>query len=263
MQKQALSLMLLLLLPAFSLLAQTDQTVHVVKYLYTVQDPTGMVHTERMLLLIGKEMSAFKSYDKFVRDSTIFAKQNLAFDSRALKRGTDAQLYKIYYQNKGLFTRTLLHTYFWEEDWPFYDWNISPETTTLQGLTCQKATTYSPATNTEWTVWFTPDVPFSVGPGTLHGLPGLIVKAENNEKTITYELLNVASPAAPFQTIEFPQKAVKITKSEYNKMLEAARKDPVGFATNSGALNGNVQGVNISPPNPATKPPKKERKTGN
>ena len=255
--------MLLLLLPAFSLLAQTDQTVHVVKYLYTVQDPTGMVHTERMLLLIGKEMSAFKSYDKFVRDSTIFAKQNLAFDSRALKRGTDAQLYKIYYQNKGLFTRTLLHTYFWEEDWPFYDWNISPETISLQGLTCQKATTYTPATNMEWTVWFTPDVPFSVGPGTLHGLPGLIVKAENNEKTLRYELLNVATPAASFQTIEFPQKAVKTTKSEYNKMLEAARKDPVGFATNSSALNGNVQGVNITPPNPVSKPPKKERKSGN
>lgn len=55
-------------------------------------------------------------------------------------------------------------------------WRLTAEQDTVCGYACQKATgTYY---GREWTVWFAKDIPCQAGPWRLHGLPGLIMKAE-------------------------------------------------------------------------------------
>lgn len=62
-----------------------------------------------------------------------------------------------------------------------FKWNLLPDTKTIEGYPCQKATTKFGGRN--WTAWFTMDIPFPEGPYKFHGLPGLIVKLENENRT--------------------------------------------------------------------------------
>ncbi len=46
----------------------------------------------------------------------------------------------------------------------------------------------------EWTVYFTEDIPFPGGPYKLQGLPGLIIQAQNKDKSILYEYAALEDP---------------------------------------------------------------------
>lgn len=58
-------------------------------------------------------------------------------------------------------------------------WNIIPDSTnTVLGYECLKAETDYHGRH--WTAWFSPEIPVADGPWKLHGLPGLIMKAETD-----------------------------------------------------------------------------------
>lgn len=66
-----------------------------------------------------------------------------------------------------------------------FDWEMIPGHETILGFDCNRArTTYRGRT---WTVWFTFDIPYSVGPWKLGGLPGLILKAEDDQGLFKWE----------------------------------------------------------------------------
>ncbi len=75
------------------------------------------------------------------------------------------------------------------EDLCYYDepldeqvWEIGDSTTTILGYECMVA--QANYHGRKWTAWFAPEIPLSFGPWKLHGLPGLILKAEaDNGKT--------------------------------------------------------------------------------
>ncbi|MFY7739994.1 MAG: GLPGLI family protein [Flavobacterium sp.] len=64
-----------------------------------------------------------------------------------------------------------------------YNWEITKDTTTINGLMCYKATTTKQIAgigeftgkNLLVTAWFTPSIPVSFGPNGFDGLPGLIL----------------------------------------------------------------------------------------
>lgn len=63
-------------------------------------------------------------------------------------------------------------------------WEILPETAEICGYTCRKAVAnYLGRT---WIVWFTEEIPISVGPWLLWGTPGLILKAEDEQFFFTF-----------------------------------------------------------------------------
>jgi len=62
------------------------------------------------------------------------------------------------------------------------EWEIKEDTLTVGGYKCTKATLKQMP---DVVVWFTPDIPVSSGPYMFHGLPGLVMKMQNNfEETV-------------------------------------------------------------------------------
>lgn len=72
-----------------------------------------------------------------------------------------------------------------KEDYPEFDWDISLNNTReIGGYQCHRATTTFRGRNYE--AWFTMKIPIDAGPWKLHGLPGLILEAKDEEGIIQF-----------------------------------------------------------------------------
>lgn len=67
-----------------------------------------------------------------------------------------------------------------------FNWKIGTEKMKIGSYNTQKATT--DFGGRKWTAWFTADLPLQDGPYKFHGLPGLIVKIEDEGKNYSWEL---------------------------------------------------------------------------
>ncbi|WP_445452889.1 GLPGLI family protein [Flavobacterium sp. 25HG05S-40] len=127
-----------------------------------------------------------------------------------------------------------------------YQWKLESETKKIGDYTCYKATYLIPVSESEKeayeklknkkedgktqfmmlsepkeqliTVWYTPEIPFSHGPGEYWGLPGLILEA-NFDKTVILCSKVILNPKEKL-TIKVPNKGKKVTKSEYERLVQ-------------------------------------------
>ncbi|NHN26346.1 GLPGLI family protein [Flavobacterium jejuense] len=75
---------------------------------------------------------------------------------------------------------TEFDTLFVKEKAKNINWELVDETKIISSFTCQKA--IGKFRGRTYTVWFTNDIPISVGPWKLNGLPGLILEASDTKK---------------------------------------------------------------------------------
>lgn len=228
----------------FGLMASAQNRA-IYEYKYKI-DSTKLdsLKTEWMYLDITKDGSKYYSKKAFDRDSISAeaVRKQIASGSRSISvsRHRDAgdveyEVQKTYPDFKTYITTSIDNdSYKVLEDRPF-NWKILPEKQKIGEFEAQKAeTTFA---GRQWTVWFTTDVPFQDGPYKFHGLPGLIIKAEDKTKTHVMELKalkplvivkqeDVNAPdgkAIPFLT----KKPIEISRSQYAKQLQQYRNDPV------------------------------------
>lgn len=99
------------------------------------------------------------------------------------------------------------------------NWILNEEDTiTLQGMLCKKATT-TYAQN-EWVAYYTEEIPSSVGPWKLYGLPGMIVKAFDKDNVHSFEVRELRQESLP---IEYEKNSIcKEVKNE--KLIEYRNK---------------------------------------
>lgn len=101
------------------------------------------------------------------------------------------------------------------------DWKILPEKEKILGYSAQKATTV--LYNRKWTVWFTTDIPVQDGPYFFQGLPGLIIKAEDEKKSVSFRLVEIKS-LKHFEINEIPYffklDTIQINENELKKVLK-------------------------------------------
>jgi GLPGLI family protein len=235
---------------------QMDSTKYIAYYKLT-HFPENLPYRfdERMILLIGDQFAQFKSYDRFKRDSILQYQLNQGGGGLAInfkdpeipRYSSTQQTFKNLNTGKGYVSDWLLQTYYWDYSWPTLEWTIHQDTLTIGGYLCQKATTVSPATGWEWTVWFTPDIPVSNGPQLLDGLPGLVVQASDNQGRTSYELTGFGLPSASssFLVISLPDGAVKSTRENFERAQALSKQDPDGYINNSGIFQGKVSGHTI------------------
>lgn len=250
-----------------------------VRYTYTNKNDTittGKSHTENMLLFFGKNTSLYTSYDKIrheISEEQKFwamiesgkgqGKGVFIIDDSKSKWMTTTS-YLFFVKENKLFTKEMFFykSYLVEEMAPTLDWKLSKDTLSFSGIKCHKAiTTFE---GKDWTVWYTPSIPFSGGPWKLNGLPGLILEAYDTNKQVYFQFAGIENakngdhirdrdvtkePGAKSTTynsidqaigrdvgnayfensVGLPIGAVRITKTQMEKFKEAFKKDPKGF----------------------------------
>lgn len=289
---------LLLMCCIHALAQQPDQALIRVKYDFShMRDTTDQqnYYKETMLLIAGKNASVFLSYDKIQKD--VQAK-NAIEEQIKQQAGVEKPTYKMpqrtrayletelyYYANEAkFFTKEPMGiTYLVEDNADKIQWKIGKDTTTIEGIKCKKATADFKGRN--WIAWYAEDIPLPSGPWKLNGLPGLIVKANDDKNEVIFdfaglERIDEAKDAALAATlnkgelknwggvqfltakvINLPSNAVKATPKEMARLKEAREKDPQGFArTQMAAMGfGSMKPVSVAPTNPYLENIKKQQ----
>lgn len=114
---------------------------------------------------------------------------------------------------------------------PKLKWKIQKETKKIGRYNCFKATTEI-IVNTKGrkqliTVWFTPNIPISLGPLGYDGLPGLILELEVHKKI--YYVKKITLNPKEVIKIEEPTNGIIVTEKEYHEkassMMQKFRKN--------------------------------------
>lgn len=136
-----------------------------------------------------------------------------------------------------------------------FTWKIEPETMKIDKYTAQKAT--ADFGGRKWTAWFTSEIPVSDGPYKFGGLPGLILKVEDEKGDYKFEMAESKKIAAVASVSQFGQ-TIKVKKKDYDKIAKRFQDDPESFmmasrGSGGGAISppasgGSVRGVRVGGP---------------
>lgn len=280
MKKTLTILAMLMLAIQFGWAQKADTAKLIVHYKFShLRDTTqkDKPYTENMVLFLGQNASAYKSYDRKLQQEMMqkqvaqqVAEQkgsgqlNINIQSKGPSTSTEYYLFPA--EGKFIRKERLITPYLIEEPVPVINWKISADTLTIGSMHCQKATGHFKGR--DYTAWFTTEVPFHAGPWKLNGLPGLIVEAYDTNKEVVFKFDNMEE-ATPFvkaaeatptpgtpklvmfgmeeagadpNIIAVPTGAVKTTDKEFQNLKEAMRKDPNAFAQAAmGGAGGNFK----------------------
>lgn len=239
-------------LQAFAQDPITDEFGYKASYQLTYQPDSTDVSSatsEEMWLYLGDEISRFSSKGKALKDS-LDQNRNISgagmadYQARAAMTKTefDYVLYKDAPENKISFTLKVLSDHLrYEDEKGLFEWEILPETKTIQGYESQKATTKF--RGREYTAWFTPEIPISDGPYKFHGLPGLILQVADSKNHYVFELTEFKKLGEPIP-VELDLGESTLTSRE--KLLQIKKEfeeDP--FAALENANRGSTKKVTI------------------
>lgn len=141
------------------------------------------------------------------------------------------------------------------------EWKMTGETKKIGNYTCYKATKSNEVTRKSFlstdgkeeqtekketivtTVWYTPQIPISNGPGMYGGLPGLILEVHAGNKTIVCSEI-VLNPKEKV-TIKKPTKGKKVTQKEYAKIMNEHTKEMLERYKPRKSKKGNKNSISI------------------
>lgn len=183
-------------------------------YLMVSQDSILKIEVEQMM-----KSGQFKDLSKSIKEPNFSYKVTKTYPNMDIKYTEQILQDKISYDDKTKF-----------------DWKISSEQEKIGSYNTQKATTSFGGR--KWTAWFTTDIPFQEGPYKFHGLPGLIVKIEDESKDYSWELK--ANKKIPnYEEESYAEKLQKqftgskgnvltVSREKFNQLYDAYKKDPFG-----------------------------------
>lgn len=222
---------------------------------------TGPYRTDTMVLDIGAKTSRFYDPARLGRDSLLADRMknmsNAAIKSVSVYKGDKArdlssmpgtvgsstvqgESYQIF-KDRTAGKLTVIDyvaagrdQFRYEDELGILPWKISEVTDTILSYTCQKATLNFRGRN--YTAWFAPDIPVSDGPWKFMGLPGLILKVEDDKQLFSFSLIGIQklNPAQPIP-IDDAKNNIKCTRAEFEK-----QKKKQGAGTQLNLNGGNV-----------------------
>lgn len=128
-------------------------------------------------------------------------------------------------------------------------WKIYPNKQKIGNWETQKATTEF--AGRKWTAWFCSDIPIQDGPYKFSGLPGLIIKLEDDSQSHLFNLMaikNLGTLEPEIYAFEI-SKEIPLKSAEYKKLLLEHRKDPAKGMRQINMDNGVVINMTNSPEN--------------
>lgn len=214
-----------------------------ISYLYqVVPDSTNRVEvkSEMMILEILPKFSKFYSETVYKSDSAMKVMLEKELKSNgAINIKSDMR--------KGFFReviikeepdfKTFLMTRNGQTQLKVYDdripvWKILPEKQKMGDFQTQKAETEM--YGRKWTAWFTTSIPIQEGPYKFHGLPGLIVKIEDQDHSHSFSLVGIKNLTSedvknidPKSNFVFEEgKYINMDQVAYKKFYLESRNDP-------------------------------------
>ncbi|KIC61678.1 GLPGLI family protein [Chryseobacterium taiwanense] len=197
------------------------------------------IKTENAYLDISAEKSLFYSENRVKRDS-IMQKAFQGGGGRgsfnrdqmeSLRSNINYSIEKDKENQKTIYKDRLgRDIYVYEEDRPI-NWKISSETTKIGDYKVQKAET--DFGGRKWTVWFTTDLPYQDGPYKFSGLPGLVVKAEDDKGDYSFDLMKNYKIAEIPALNQFGT-VIKVKRADFVKQQEKFKTDPMSFMNQGG-----------------------------
>ena len=155
--------------------------------------------SDNMLLQIGPDgLSKFSSYKNIAIDSLIMRSSQeqitrAAIDGK-LSNGEFMTIYKNYPAGRLTHTEKICQDWFsYDEDMPRMDWTLTDSISTVLGYKCRSA--QCKFRGRVWSVFYAEEIPLPDGPWKLHGLPGLILKAWDENRHYTFECIGINSKA--------------------------------------------------------------------
>lgn len=101
-----------------------------------------------------------------------------------------------------------------------FNWNLASDTLTVCGYLCHKATALFRGRT--WTAWYTEQIPVDAGPWKFNGLPGLILKATDNNAYHDFEAIAVREPHTSMITKSIHKQKMKVKRERFRKQEEEA-----------------------------------------
>lgn len=215
-------------------------------------DERGTIRHDRTVLEIGEKKTRYYSTYAEKQDSIFFEMyQNdwvptnrlgkvdwnncvrwLSEDERYLKDGWFYDVTSTIGGNTMLVSqRFASDEYQYEESLPLFQWEVIPGEREILGYNCNCARTNF--RGREWIVWFSTEIPYSMGPWKLCGLPGLILKATDSKNLFDWTAIGLQQPDDR-SIYEFGEKDVRTSDKPipYNTgqiKIQSSRKQIADF----------------------------------
>lgn len=234
--------------------AQKNQDSHF-SYQFSVDFMGTTILSRTEDLFYNGNESTYVTYDKDLKspETTINTSDkegsNAALTFKSSSDGKDVVIYKDY-RKKVMVLKDVTLTgkkCVVNDSIPRFEWKFESEKKRIGIFNCQKATTIFRCA--KYTVWFTTDIPLSIGPWKLSGLPGLIVEAYNEKSNGKYSLVTAEYPVSQLKYTVAPPKTNDIVYSYHNfamVQLKEAEKQKV-FRIASSDDNSDSMVIDTSP----------------
>lgn len=135
------------------------------------------------------------------------------------------------YPEQGAYTYEyqMLKPLVYTDKMPKTEWHLTDSTKQVCGFLCRQA--MGSVAGRDWTVWFTPEIPFSFGPWILGGLSGLILEAEDTEHYFHFIAQGVEQLGTPApMELLFEDTAISCTRERFMELRLLAGMDPAQYA---------------------------------
>ena len=233
---------------------QTMTRIHYVTKFFLYEEQK-VANEDEAILDIGSKVSHFYSRNSVAREQikdSVLAAGGSYYDvvdalGRSVYPNTRMK-YQIWKNlpSRGMltFTDTNLKRFRYTESLETPQWTLAGKDSIIADYPCQQAETFYRGRH--WTVWFTPDIPVSDGPWKLHGLPGLILQAEDSEHWFSFACIEIEN--APYKELAVPEKKyVDCTRKEYEDLVKLMWEDPYAFSQKVAGFRGQGFGADGRP----------------
>lgn len=188
--------------------------------------------TSNCMLLIGEEQSKFYDYAAFRLDS-VSSIQGLSddiikiFEEEKLKTETyfEQEINTSLKDNKlTVFCDMSPERYKYTEKLPLVKWELSEISDTICGYPCKKAT--GEYGGRKWQAWYSEEIPVPFGPWKITGLPGLVLKAQDEEGIHTFEAISFRQGNGEFAPSKIPNQ-LSISRDKFVELKNQYDIDPM------------------------------------
>ncbi|MFV0145443.1 GLPGLI family protein [uncultured Empedobacter sp.] len=158
-------------------------------------------YTDIMNVIIEGEQRIYRGENHIIYDSIAYTKRkvdasnisSVMEQTMGLKNNVENYTLEIDLEKE------IQKHYIFNLELPFYNeekielpiWNISNETSEIDGKKVTKATTFFLGRN--WTAYYSEELPIQVAPYLFYGLPGVIIKLEDENSNYKFELTSYKS----------------------------------------------------------------------